>query len=192
MIKNTKSYSNIFQRGFATTIRGSIRVVSYFSHTPLYPLYVLFNIVGGFCNQKSIYALLWLIVVLLTLFHSLFLSVVLNLSITREKIERLIGVSFLEKDLGGPQKGLVSFLLFLFTLVVLDCVFSISLLSRVHEHRESLQLINQEMEKISTDRPVAEALSSVYKVVSMSRSMPYKSYPTTGILTDIASYFCFF
>lgn len=192
MIKNTTSQSSIFQLALATTIRGAIMFVFYLSSTPLYPLYVLSNIVGIFCNQKSIVALLCLIVFLLALLISLLVYVVLNLSITRERIGRLIGVSFLEEHLPGRPRGLVPCGLFFLTPFALDFVETFSLLSRVHEHNDSLQLINQEIKKISTDRPVPEALESFYKALAMADSMPYKCYPTEGILTDIASYLCFF
>ena len=147
MILHKDQTLNIFQAGIVITLKTSIILISSFSHTYIYFLYILFGIIGFFCKQEnSIISFFCKSFVFLLIFLSLFLSLLLNSSATKKRIEKLIGISFLERYLPGKAFGIFPLFLFLLTLNVLDYIDKFTILTRVTNYKESVDLIHQQLD----------------------------------------------
>ena len=190
MSKILREILHFFRTLTVYILQTQVIVVSSLSFTPFYSLYILFNIVGFFCQKKdSLVSLVCENLVVAVVISGLVLLVLLNLSATREGVERLIGHSFLERHMPGKYKPIFSLFLFLLTFSFLGYVESTSVLYRVKEFGASMDLIYQEIDKINKERPVEDVVRSVNNVILMARDLPYDDPPRTGIITDIASYF---
>ena len=174
-------------------LKTSISTIYFLSHTVFYLLYILFAIVGFFAPDKSsILHLLCKNFVFALIFFCLVVLVVLSLPATNKRVDRLIGHSFLERYLPGKCKGLFPLVLFISTLSFLNFVEDDTILSRLIEFGDAVDLIYIEIDKIRAASSRPEAAEAVHKVLSMVNDLPYADYPKTGLITDIASYLSVF
>ena len=112
---------------------------------------------------------------------SLILVVLLKVRKTREKIEGLIGSSFLETYLPGKTKGLYPLGLFILTISIFDFIETTSLLWSLEDFTSSTDIIRQEINDITPEKTSSEVL----------RSSQNLNFPKTGIIKDIANYIPF-
>ena len=184
---------NKLRAGFVYGLKTSISTIYFLSHTVFYLLYILFAIVGFFAPDKSsILHFLCKNFVFALIFFCLVFLLVLNLPATNKRVGRLIGHLFLERYLPGKCKGLFPLVMFISTFSFLNFVEDDTILSRLTEFGDSLDLIYIEIDKIKTATSGSEAADAVNKVVSLVNEMPYRDYPKTGLITDIASYLSVF
>ena len=94
-------------------LRNQVLIVSAFSFTSFYFLFVLFSILAFFCKTEgSFINLICKFIPFYTLFSALILFFFLNVSWTKQKVESLLGKRFLDEKLGLHYKGLLPFLFF--------------------------------------------------------------------------------
>ena len=186
MPKNTLMFfENIIRQIFKTFIL----TIFYLTYSPLYLLYIVLNIVGFYSKvENSIVSYSCKTAILSLIFISVFLFVVLNIPFTKEKIERLVGSTFLETYSPGRGKTIVSLFLFLLTFSVLGCVESSSLVSRLKEYEALTNSIYRELDNIIPGEPLENVLRSIDKSLLLVRDLPSNHIPNAGILTDIANY----
>ena len=182
-------FENIIRKFFKT----SIFTVFLFTYSPLYLLHILFNIVGFYSKvENSVISSFSKSIVSTLLFLSLFLFLVLNISITKEKIERLVGSTFLETYSPGEGKTLLSLFLFLITFSALGSLEASSVVRRMKAYSVLTDSIDEEFDKIVPGEPVEAVCRSINKILLIVRDLPSEQIPNTGIITDIANFFSFF
>lgn len=182
---------NFLKSIISNTFKGLVLIIHYFSHTPIYLLYILVSILAFFCSVKHSYiSIISETFICVLLIFTFFLFVLLNLNITNKKIDYFLGKSFIDLFLPGHFKGLFSFFLFLVTLTMLDYIEVSSIYMRVCEYRDSLDLINQNIDNIGVSKSDIGIVNNINDLLLKIRDIHPTGYPKTGILTDIYSRVC--
>lgn len=186
-----KKVYNFLESIISNTFTGLVLIIHYFTHTPYYLLYILISILAFFCSLKHSYInIISETFICVLLIFTFFLFVLLNLNITKKRVEYFLGKSFIDRFLPGHFKGLFSFLLFVFTLAMLDYIEVSSIYMRVCEYRDSLDLINQNIDNIGLSKSDIGIENNINDLLLKIRDIHPRGYPKTGILTDISSFVC--
>ena len=175
---------------FKSFFRLQILIVYAFCYTHYYFLFVFFITLACFSQaQGSFLYLISKILVFFFIFSLLTLSFFLNIPWTKEKIEGLVGKTFLEKKLGLHFLGFIPFSVFLLTVSLLDLIESSTMLLKVEaEYKE--KTIGLEHIKDFVDNPLtSSSLAKYLKVLPRLCELP-NDFSSTGVLTEISTYFC--
>lgn len=186
-----KSLYKFLESIISNTSKGLVLIIHYFTYTPYYLLYIFMSIPAFFCSLKPSYIhIICETFICVLLIFTFFLFVLLNLNITKKRFEYFLGKSFIDRFLPGHFKGLFSFLLFVFTLAMLDYIEVSSIYMRVCEYRDSLDLINQNIDNIGLSKSDIGIENNINDILLKIRDIHPRGYPKTGILTDISSRVC--
>ena len=116
-------------------LRIQILIISCFFLTPFYFVFVLFVIFDHNCQiYDSFIHLFSQRVVLFSVYSSLFLFLLLNAPFLGEKIQFYLGKSFIDRRLPGKLKGAPPLVLFMFTIVLICYVDTLSLHFRILDY----------------------------------------------------------
>lgn len=126
--------------------------------------------------------------ILASSFFSFFL---LNISFTRRIIERFLGKPFLDKHLPGEIKGLIFFLIFIFTISTLDAIESQSIKNKVISQMKDIEQINNQIDCFKESFYTFESLRD-FSQTKVKFSEVSENFANTGVLTDLSNFICSF
>lgn len=172
------------------------KISIYVTHTCFYTgwyfFYVSCVIVASFCTADFSY--LYMIsqcVMVFVLASSLLSLFLLNFNFTRRKIETVLGNPFLEKYLPGEVKGLIPFLIYLFTISTLGLIESQSIKNRVTSQIKDLKQINDQIDSFRESPQTFESLRDLSQTLVKLSGVP-ENFADTGVLTDLSNFICSF
>ncbi len=179
--------TNLFYFLPVYVLRIQILIISCFFLTPFYFVFVLFVIFDHNCQiYDSFIHFFSQRVVLFTVYSSLFLFLLLNAPFLGEKIQFYLGKSFIDRHLPGKLKGALPLSLFVFTIVLICYIDTLSLYIRILDYNSISDSINQSLNSASDKPWGTEFLEDLQDIESTIFNNLPKKFPSTGILTDFS------
>jgi len=113
----------------------------------------------------------------------------LNIPWTKEKIEGLVGKTFLEKKLGLHFLGFIPFSVFLLTVSLLDLIESCTMLLKVEAESKEKTIGLEDIQNFVDNPLTFSSLKNFLKILPSLCELP-NDFSSTGVLTEISTYIC--